>query len=203
MKTTRSNAYVGQGTRDNVHIIKIGKSNDVKRRQRELSITLDRIATCVSEAAAYQFEADLRQFVMQQGGIRYKQTLDWFEFDKRIYDMLVTFFEKQRVEKATELSEEEEISLYREKYAVLLQTALEAAEEQIEELHEEIMRLRNEADQREQIHQERVDSVRNEERSKASEREQQLLDEIIKLNRQMARLEVRMEMLQERNEDEE
>jgi len=84
---------------------------------------------------------------------------------------------------------------------VELQTALEASEEQIEELHEEIMRLRNEADQREQTHQERVDSVRNEERSKASEREQQLLEEIIKLNRQMAGLEVRMEILQEQDDE--
>jgi DNA-binding transcriptional MerR regulator len=75
---------------------------------------------------------------------------------------------------------------------VELQTALETAEEQIDELHEEIERL-----------QQRVDTVRDQERQTANEREQQLLDEIIKLNRQMARLEVRMEMLQEQNDGEE
>ena len=79
---------------------------------------------------------------------------------------------------------------------VELQTALEGAEEQVELLQEEVERLRGELQQR-------VDSVRDQERKKAADREQQLLDEIIKLNRQMARLEVRMEMLQERDEDEE
>ena len=77
---------------------------------------------------------------------------------------------------------------------VELQTALEAAEEQVELLQGEVERLREELQQR-------VDSVRDQERTKAANREQQLLDEIIKLNRQMARLEVRMEMLQERDED--
>lgn len=79
---------------------------------------------------------------------------------------------------------------------VELQTTLEAAEEQIEILQEEVERLRSELQQR-------VDTVRDEERHKAREREQQLLDEIIKLNRQMARLELRMEMLQEDQDEDE
>lgn len=78
---------------------------------------------------------------------------------------------------------------------VELQTALEAAEEQVELLQEEVERLRD--DLRTQ-----VDSVREQERQRARDREQQLLEEIIKLNRQMARLEVRMEMMQEKNDDE-
>ncbi len=73
---------------------------------------------------------------------------------------------------------------------VELQTALESAEEHIEELHEEIERLQT-----------RVDTVRDEERQKAREREQQLLDEVIKLNREIARMEVRMEMMQKDDED--
>lgn len=73
---------------------------------------------------------------------------------------------------------------------VELQTALDTAEEQIEELQEYIERL-----------QERVDTVREDERRIAREREQQLLDEIIKLNRQMVRLEVRMEMMEEDDKD--
>ena len=104
------------------------------------------------------------------------------------------FFEKQCIEKAKELSEEEEIALFREKYAVLLQTAIEASEEQVELLQEEVERLRGELQQR-------VDFVRDQERKKAADREQQLVDEIIKLNRQMARLEVRMEMLQESDKE--
>ena len=76
-----------------------------------------------------------------------------------------------------------------------LQTALDSAEEQIDVLQEEVEQLRKEL-------QERVDAVRERERQKATEREQELLNEIIKLNREMARLEVRMEMIQENENDE-
>jgi DNA-binding transcriptional MerR regulator len=73
---------------------------------------------------------------------------------------------------------------------VELQTALEAAEEQIEQLQDEIDRL-----------QQRVDSVRNEERQVAREREQELVGQIIHLNKELTRLEVRMEMMQENQDD--
>jgi DNA-binding transcriptional MerR regulator len=73
---------------------------------------------------------------------------------------------------------------------VELQTALESAEEQIDSLQLEVETLREEL-------QKRVDGVREKEREKASEREKQLLDEIINLNRQMGRLELRIEMMQE------
>jgi DNA-binding transcriptional MerR regulator len=75
---------------------------------------------------------------------------------------------------------------------VELQTSLDATEEQVELLQEEVERLRLEMQQR-------IDIVRDEERLKAREREQQLLDEIINLNRQMARLEYRIELMEEQD----
>ena len=77
---------------------------------------------------------------------------------------------------------------------VELQTALEAAEEQIDMLQEEVEHMRKQL-------QERVDEVREQERQKASDREKQLLEQIIALNRQMAKLEVRMEMMHEDDSD--
>jgi len=96
---------------------------------------------------------------------------------------------------------------------VELQTALEAVEEQIEIYQEEMDRLRQEIDKRDTEHQMRVDQVREEERQKARlqeseerktahEREERLNKEIIELNRQIARLEVRMEFIQEKDGDE-
>ena len=190
-----SNAYVGQGVCGNAHVMKVGKSNNVTRRERELGITIEHIAQCISETTALELENHLREFVIQEGGVRYKRTLDWFEFDKRIYNILVIFFNQEYIRQSPELNEEDEILLFQEKYYDLLQTSLEDAEEQIEILQEEVERLRDQL-------QRRVDTVRDQERQKASEREQQLLDEIIKLNCQMARLEVRMQMLQEHEDDE-
>jgi DNA-binding transcriptional MerR regulator len=48
----------------------------------------------------------------------------------------------------------------------------------------------------------RLDEVREEEQTKSRDREEKLRDEIIELNRQMARLELRIEMMQEKDEDE-
>ena len=180
----KSSAYIGQGIRESTRVMKVGKSNDVKRRQRELPITIERIAVCVSEAAAYQFENDLRRFIIQQGGIRYQKTLDWFEFDERIYKLLSQFFEPTASEEIHELTENEEIQLFREKYRDLLQQTLDAAEDEIGYLRK------------------RLDEVREEEQTKSRDREEKLRDEIIELNRQMARLELRIEMMQEKDEDE-
>ena len=118
----------------------------------------------------------------------------------KLLDKTLDINDKNRMEaiglqEAHKLNEEDEILLFQEKYYDLLQTSLEDTEEQIEILQEEVERLRDQL-------QRCVDTVRDQERQKASEREQQLLDEIIKLNRQMACLEVRMEMLQEHEDDE-
>lgn len=77
---------------------------------------------------------------------------------------------------------------------VELQTSLESAEEQVDLLQEEVASLRSELQQR-------VETVREKERQRAYEREQQLMSEIIKLNRQMARLELQIEMMQAKNTD--
>ena len=84
-----------------------------------------------------------------------------------------------------------------------LQTALESAEEQIDELKEEVDKLRSEAQEKDHKYQERVDSVRTEEREIARNREQELTDQLIQLNRQIARLELRIEIMQEGDDENE
>ena len=84
----KSNAYIGQGIQNNIHVMKVGKSNDIKRRQRELQITFDGCVVCLNSNSAYKVERQLREFVIQQGGIRYQETLDWFLFDPEIYESL-------------------------------------------------------------------------------------------------------------------
>ena len=81
-----------------------------------------------------------------------------------------------------------------------LQTALESAEEQIDELKEEVEKLRDEAQQKDNKYQERVDSVRNEEREIARNREEVLTQQLIQLNRQIARLELRIELMEDEDE---
>lgn len=68
--------------------------------------------------------------------------------------------------------------------AILLRQQIEMLTKSLNESEEEIELLRQ-----------KLDEVREEEQRKAREREKQLMDEIIRLHREMARLEVRIEML--------
>jgi len=183
MTTKKSNAYIGQGIRDGVHLMKIGKSNDVKRRQRELPITIDRIAVCVSESAAYQFEDDLRRFVTQQGGVRYQKTLDWFEFDERIYSLLLKFFNAPDDADRKELSEEEEIRLYRDRYYQLLRDIIQKLQQTIREKKEEIRQLHKQ-----------IDAARQKEWETIQLEHAGYQAKIIELHRKIGRLEAQIEI---------
>jgi DNA-binding transcriptional MerR regulator len=87
--------------------------------------------------------------------------------------------------------------------AIMLRQQIDMLTKSLADAEEEIHYLRN-----------KLDDVREEEQSKAQdrekairdefqEREERLRQEIINLNRQMARLEIRMEMMQEKEDDEE
>jgi len=87
--------------------------------------------------------------------------------------------------------------------AIMLRQQIDMLTKSLADAEEEIHYLRN-----------KLDDVREEEQSKAQDREKAIRDEfqereerlrqdIINLNRQMARLEIRMEMMQEKEDDEE
>jgi hypothetical protein len=75
--------------------------------------------------------------------------------------------------------------------AIMIRQQLDMLAKSLTDAKEEIVFLRH-----------RLDEVREEEQEKARNREDKLQDEIIELNRQLARLELRMEMMQQ-NKDEE
>jgi hypothetical protein len=83
-----SNAYIAT---DGETVMKVGKSNDVKRRERQIAIPMTLTLACVDEAAALRVESNLRDFVIEQGGIRHFGTIDYFRYDPQIYVMLCEF----------------------------------------------------------------------------------------------------------------
>ena len=70
-----------------------------------------------------------------------------------------------------------------------------------EKLNDEQQSRREEIERLTRETSERVDSVRDEERQRADKREQELTEQLIKLNRQIARLEVRIEIMQEGDDE--
>jgi predicted esterase YcpF (UPF0227 family) len=198
-KIMTSNAYIGQGIHDNSHLMKIGKSNDVTRRQRELGITIERIEQCIDEVTALKFENDLRQLAIQQGGIRYKRTLDWFEFDASIYSLLLEFFNVPDETDQKELSEDEEIYIYRERYYQLLRDIVKRLEQAVKEKNEEIKQLRKTIDeirQKKQI----IEHIRQEEHAVVNGQQATLQSIIIELHRKIGRLEAQIEFEQQKHD---
>ena len=75
--------------------------------------------------------------------------------------------------------------------AIMLRQQIDMLAKSLSDAEEEIDYLRK-----------RLDEVREEEQTKSRDREENLRDDIIELNRQMARLELRIEMMQEKDKDE-
>jgi hypothetical protein len=129
MKTKKtSNAYIAT---DGESFMKVGKTNDLEKRERQIALPIKVTVACLDEAAAYRVESQLRKFIMKNGGIRHEATKDWFSFDPQIYKMLCEFAATQdgfapapdKVE--TEDDIEAEIFALRKRYFKLLKDELQ------------------------------------------------------------------------------
>lgn len=114
-----SNAYVAT---DGEKLMKVGKTNNPKRREKQIDLTITLTVACLDEVSAYQIEDQLRQFIAERGGIKHASTVDWFAFDPQIYRMVCEF--AANLDGFAPLSEEEsqeaEIEVLRRRYFKLL-----------------------------------------------------------------------------------
>ena len=83
-----SNVYIARGARGGTAVMKVGKTNNIRQRQRELSITIELCIPQPDATSALDLETQLRLFVLTQGGKRLPRTTDWFYFDLHIYTAL-------------------------------------------------------------------------------------------------------------------
>lgn len=178
---SKSYTYITSGHINGIHMMKVGKTNHLKRRSRQIGLPIAFSTVSLTEKGAFRVESALRQFVIQQGGVHFKNTIDWFIFDQRIYDLLQEYFIGLFAHEpaAQTLSPDEEIATYRRCYIELLMSEYrrerDTALAQLQDSMFEIDRLRKE------LKEQREDSGK----------------EIIELNRQIARLELRLEMITE------
>lgn len=89
-----SNVYLALGIRDDVPVMKVGKANDVQRRQKEIKLKVSASIECADEAAAFALETKLRQMMRQSGASQYSGK-DWFSLDADIFDDVLMFCETQ------------------------------------------------------------------------------------------------------------
>ena len=73
-----SNAYIAS---DGEKLMKVGKSNNPKRREKQIDLTITLTIDCLDEVSAYKIESQLRQFIAERGGIKHASTVEWFIFD--------------------------------------------------------------------------------------------------------------------------
>lgn len=133
-----SNAYVAT---DGETVMKVGKANDVKRRERQIAIPIKYTIACLDEAAAFRVESQLRDFVIKKGGIQFQGTIDWFKFDLQIYTMLCEFASSVDAEAIPERDLDEEIEELVTYYYLMIIDELKAENQR---LHDESQRLREE-----------------------------------------------------------
>lgn len=139
--TKISNAYIAS---DGEKLMKVGKENDIKRREKQIALPMTVTIICLDEDAAYRVESKLRNFVIKRGGIRHAATIDWFSFDPQIYKMLCEFaatidgFEPVPVKVETEADIEREIAALRRRYVKLLEDELQ---QQLDEVRAEKAQL--------------------------------------------------------------
>jgi hypothetical protein len=169
MSGTTSNAYIAT---DGTTVMKVGKANDVKRRERQIAVPMTLTVACINEESAFRVETRLRDFLKEQGGIRHQGTVDWFRFDARIYDLLCEFVktlfqEFQELNPSQELDIDQEIAMLVRRYHELIMTELRV---QLANRNREIERLQQEklADKEEKasLHERIVEASREAERWK-------------------------------------
>ena len=57
-----SNAYIAS---DREKLMKVGKANDTKRREKQINLPINVTLACLDEATAYRVEDQLRQFIVE------------------------------------------------------------------------------------------------------------------------------------------
>jgi hypothetical protein len=151
-----SNAYIAS---DREKLMKVGKANDTKRREKQINLPINITLACLDEATAFRVEDQLRQFIVERGGIKHASTLDWFAYDPQIYTMLCEFagtldgFQPIHIEDDGEL----EIRAIRKRYFQLIEVERleetkslkadrDSLERKVEFLEAERDRLRKELD---------------------------------------------------------
>lgn len=85
-----SNAYVAS---DGKTVMKVGKTNNFWKREKQISLPMTAIIFCPDELTAFLIERELRRIAIEMGGVRHPARVDWFEFDSDIHLMLQAFVE--------------------------------------------------------------------------------------------------------------
>lgn len=174
-----SNAYIAS---DREKLMKVGKANDTKRREKQINLPINVTLACLDEATAFRVEDQLRQFIVERGGIKHASTLDWFAYDPQIYTMLCEFagtldgFEPIHIEDEGEL----EIRAIRKRYFQLIEAEklvetkslksdnenlgrqISYLEAELNRLHQELETTRNYAQEERKHFHEQLDAERKE-----------------------------------------
>lgn len=86
-----SYVYLASGHARDIRVMKIGKANDVRRRETQIKLKVDRSFDVGDETWAFRVEDYLREIMVLNCAKPFGGH-DWFLFDKAIYHLLRTRF---------------------------------------------------------------------------------------------------------------
>jgi hypothetical protein len=168
-----SNAYIATDGED---VMKVGKANDVKRREKQIAIPITFTIACLDEAAALRVENRLRDFVIEKGGIQRASSIDWFKFEPQIYKMLCQFAQQVLdTDETTGIDLDDEINMLVMRYHKLL---LDEAQSERRRLEEEYENQRKRLEEERQAMRQQIYEQMRVEREASLQIIEQLVEEI-------------------------
>ena len=88
-----SYVYLAVGNIDLVHVMKIGKANNIDQREKQIGVTITHAVRLRDEATAFRVETQLREIMRMGGAKQLSDTHDWFEFHQSIYKAIMAQIE--------------------------------------------------------------------------------------------------------------
>lgn len=88
-----SYVYLAVGNIDLVHVMKIGKANNLDQREKQIGITITHAVRLKDEQTAFRVESQFREMLRVGGAKQFAGTNDWFEFRQSIFKAIMAQFE--------------------------------------------------------------------------------------------------------------
>lgn len=85
--------YLAVGNVDRVHVMKIGKANNLDQREKQIGVTITHACRLKDEQTAFRVETQLRDIMRMGGAKQLSDSLDWFEFNQPIYKAIMAQIE--------------------------------------------------------------------------------------------------------------
>jgi len=112
----KSNVYLACGTDDWYFLMKVGKANNIKLREKQIYMSIKVSVPTMTVEDAFILETRMRKLAVSLGATRYPRTYDSFFYNESIYRVI----EKELGVLSASENIDDEIAFYQQSYQRIL-----------------------------------------------------------------------------------